>query len=213
RGPGAVGCLEHSRNGDRFAGRRSERCTAPRWQLPAKRNGRHVSRPGRGGEWTETSLCLRYLRSRHQTRREAWSRCLRKPDKCHEGHAGPCSRQSGLPRFVPPAELATVDSPTLLGLLYQPNRRPQFKTELNEGRTQEGYMKYRASLLVLAAVVCLTIVTITVFAADNFTGTWKLNISMSQYNPGPPPRSLTSHVQIMGDTANFTFDGYDSSGK
>jgi len=74
-------------------------------------------------------------------------------------------------------------------------------------------MKYRASLLVLAAVVCLTIVTITVFAADNFTGTWKLNISMSQYNPGPPPRSLTSHVQIMGDTANFTFDGYDGTGK
>ena len=74
-------------------------------------------------------------------------------------------------------------------------------------------MKYRASLLVLAVVVCLAILTITVSAADNFTGTWKLNISMSQYNPGPPPRSLTSHVQIMGDTANFTFDGYDSSGK
>jgi len=74
-------------------------------------------------------------------------------------------------------------------------------------------MKYRASLLVLAVVVCLAVVTITVFAADNFTGTWKLNISMSQYNPGPPPRSLTSHVQFMGDTANFTFDGYDSSGK
>ena len=74
-------------------------------------------------------------------------------------------------------------------------------------------MKYRASLLVLAVVVCLAVVTITVFAADNFTGTWKLNISMSQYNPGPPPRSLTSHVDIMGDTANFTFDGYDSAGK
>ena len=74
-------------------------------------------------------------------------------------------------------------------------------------------MKYRASLLVLAAVVCLSIVTITVFGADNFTGTWKLNQQKSQYDPGPPPRSLTSHVEIMGDTANFTFDGYDSSGK
>ena len=74
-------------------------------------------------------------------------------------------------------------------------------------------MKYRASLLVLATVVCLSIVTITVFGADNFTGTWKLNQQKSQYDPGPPPRSLTSHVEIMGDTANFTFDGYDSSGK
>src|SRR5437867_260104 len=36
---------------------------------------------------------------------------------------------------------------------------------------------------------------------------------MSQYNPGPPPRSLTSHVEVMGDTVNFTFDGYDSTGK
>ena len=69
-------------------------------------------------------------------------------------------------------------------------------------------MKYRA-LLVFAAVVCAT----SLFAADNFSGTWKLNLQMSQYNPGPPPRSLTSHVDFMGDTANFTFDGYDASGK
>ncbi len=72
---------------------------------------------------------------------------------------------------------------------------------------------YRAEVLVLAVVVCLAALTVTVFAADNFTGTWKLNLSMSQYSPGPPPRSLTSHVEIMGDIANFTFDGYDGNGK
>jgi hypothetical protein len=72
---------------------------------------------------------------------------------------------------------------------------------------------YRAAALVLAVVVCLLALTITVFAADNFTGTWKLNLQKSQYDPGPPPRSLTSHVEIMGDTANFTFDGYDGNGK
>jgi hypothetical protein len=72
---------------------------------------------------------------------------------------------------------------------------------------------YRSEMRVLAVVVWLAALTVTVFAADNFTGTWKLNLSMSQYNPGPPPRSLTSHVEIMGDTANFTFDGYDGNGK
>jgi hypothetical protein len=68
--------------------------------------------------------------------------------------------------------------------------------------------KYRTALLVL---VCVAVLTITVFGADNFTGTWKLNLQMSQYNPGPPPRSLTSRVEVMGDTINFTFDGYDSN--
>ena len=72
---------------------------------------------------------------------------------------------------------------------------------------------YRAEVLVLVVVVCLAALTITVSAADNFTGTWKLNLQMSQYNPGPPPKSLTSHVEIMGDTANFTFDGYDANNK
>jgi hypothetical protein len=72
--------------------------------------------------------------------------------------------------------------------------------------------KYRAASQVLIGVVCVAILTITVFAADNFSGTWKLNLQKSQYSPGPPPRSLTSTVQVKGDTANFTFDGYDSSG-
>jgi hypothetical protein len=70
---------------------------------------------------------------------------------------------------------------------------------------------YRAQML--AGVMCLAASTMTVFAADNFTGTWKLNPQKSQYDPGPPPKSLTSHVDIMGDTANFTFDGYDANGK
>jgi hypothetical protein len=73
--------------------------------------------------------------------------------------------------------------------------------------------KCRAPLLVLAGLASIGLLTTTVFAADNFTGTWKLNVQMSQYNPGPPLRSLTSTVQVMGDTINFTFDGYEANGK
>ncbi len=72
--------------------------------------------------------------------------------------------------------------------------------------------KYRLAFRALTVVVCVTVVTITVFAADNFTGTWKLNLQKSQYSPGPPPRSRTSTVAVVGDTVNFTFDGYDSTG-
>ena len=71
--------------------------------------------------------------------------------------------------------------------------------------------KYRAALLVLAGIVC--VLATRVFAADNFTGTWKLNLGKSQYDPGPPPRSLTSKVEVIGDTVNFTFDGYDATSK
>jgi len=73
--------------------------------------------------------------------------------------------------------------------------------------------KYRAPLLVLAGVVCVAVLATTVFAADNFTGTWKLNLQKSEYTPGPPPTSLTSRVEVMGDTISFTFDGYDFTGK
>jgi len=69
--------------------------------------------------------------------------------------------------------------------------------------------RYRTALLVLAGVMCVTLLASTVFAADNFTGTWKLNAQKSECSPGTPPKSLTS----TGDTASFTFDGYDSTGK
>ena len=73
--------------------------------------------------------------------------------------------------------------------------------------------KYRAPLLVLAGVICVASLVTTVFATDNFTGTWKLNLEKSEYTPGPPPKSLTSRVEVMGETVNFTFDGYDFTGK
>jgi len=82
------------------------------------------------------------------------------------------------------------------------------------GAAQEGNMKrYRVALLVLADVMCLTLLASTVFAADNFTGTWKLNAQKSAYNSGTAPKSLTSKVEVKADTASFTFDGYDSTGK
>jgi len=73
--------------------------------------------------------------------------------------------------------------------------------------------KHRSALLVSAGVICVAVLATIVFAADNFTGTWKLNLQKSEYTPGPPLKSLTSTVDVVGDTVNFTFDGYDSTGQ
>ena len=75
----------------------------------------------------------------------------------------------------------------------------------------EAIMKgFQSALCAAVSLMWVLILATAAFGADNFTGTWKLNLPMSQYNPGPPPRSLTSKVEVMGETINFTFDGYDS---
>ena len=68
--------------------------------------------------------------------------------------------------------------------------------------------KHEAPFFVLAAVVCVVLFAVPVFAADNFTGTWKLNLQMSQYSPGPPPRGLTSR---RGEDAGSAGEPTDES--
>ena len=49
----------------------------------------------------------------------------------------------------------------------------------------------------------------TVYAADNFLGTWTLNVAKSKYDPGPPPKSQTTKLEAtdggvreIGDRVN-----------
>ena len=72
---------------------------------------------------------------------------------------------------------------------------------------------YRTALCAAVSVVCMIVLATAAFAADNFTGSWKMNPDKSTYSPGPPPRSLTSTIEVMGDNMNFMFDGYDGQGK
>ena len=71
----------------------------------------------------------------------------------------------------------------------------------------------RTALCAAISVVCVLVLAAAAFAADNFSGSWKVNLDKSTYSPGPPPKSLTSTIQVMGPTMNFMFDGYDSEGK
>ena len=51
------------------------------------------------------------------------------------------------------------------------------------------------------------------FAADVFSGNWKVNVVKSKYDPGPLPKSATSKIDAMEGGLKFTNDGVNSEGK
>jgi hypothetical protein len=73
----------------------------------------------------------------------------------------------------------------------------------------------RKSLLVGALVVCAVMVfsSSVVLAADNWLGTWKLNVEKSKYSPGPAPKSQTLKYDASPGGIRLTSDGVDAEGK
>ena len=46
------------------------------------------------------------------------------------------------------------------------------------------------------------------------TGTWKLNLAQSKFDPGPPPRSMTITYEDRGDGVQvYTFEGIGTNGR
>jgi len=59
----------------------------------------------------------------------------------------------------------------------------------------------------------IAIIVPLAFGADNnFVGTWKLNLEKSQYNPGPPPKSLTQTVEEAEGGIKVTATGEGPDG-
>jgi len=51
----------------------------------------------------------------------------------------------------------------------------------------------------VSVVLAILIASIGLSAADDpLVGTWKLNLSKSKYNPGPPPRSRVLKIEPVG---------------
>ena len=50
-------------------------------------------------------------------------------------------------------------------------------------------------------------------AADPFTGTWKLNVAKSSYDPGPAPKSATVTIATSGQGRKVSSKGVDAQGK
>ena len=67
---------------------------------------------------------------------------------------------------------------------------------------------------VLATTLLLVTLALSVAAraADQHSGTWKMNPAKSKYSPGPAPKAIT--VKVVSDTENIKLnsDGIDASG-
>ena len=52
------------------------------------------------------------------------------------------------------------------------------------------------------------------FAADVFSGNWKVNLAKSKYDPGPPPKGPNySKLEAMDGGLKFTNDGVNAESK
>jgi hypothetical protein len=73
----------------------------------------------------------------------------------------------------------------------------------------------RKSVLFGALVVCALMVfsSSVVLAADNWNGTWKLNVAKSKFIPGPAPKSLTLKFEATPAGTKLTADGVSADGK
>ena len=50
-------------------------------------------------------------------------------------------------------------------------------------------------------------------AADNWAGTWKLNLAKSKYSPGPAPKSNVAKLEASDGGLKSTTDGVGADGK
>ena len=66
----------------------------------------------------------------------------------------------------------------------------------------------------ITAIAILALASSVWAQSDPLIGTWKLNLSKSIYDPGPPPQSLVHQYESAGkDTYKNTRDLVDSNGK
>jgi hypothetical protein len=75
-------------------------------------------------------------------------------------------------------------------------------------------MKKSLILSCLAAGAAVLASASSARAADNWVGTWKLNVARSKFVPGPPPQSMTLTFEPAdGGGTKLTADGVSGEGK
>jgi hypothetical protein len=65
----------------------------------------------------------------------------------------------------------------------------------------------------LARVLGVSVLGMTLWAADPAVGTWKLNVAKSKYTPGPAPKSATITYEETSDGIKRTGESIDAEGK
>ena len=71
----------------------------------------------------------------------------------------------------------------------------------------------RFTILAATLLLMLFAMAIAAAAADQLSGTWKMNPAKSKYSPGPAPKSLTVKVDSDENSFNVTADGTGADGK
>jgi Cu/Ag efflux protein CusF len=69
------------------------------------------------------------------------------------------------------------------------------------------FAAFVATLLLVALAV-----NISAGAADQHSGTWKMNPAKSTYSPGPAPKSTTVKIDSDADKVKLSADGIDAAG-
>ena len=54
--------------------------------------------------------------------------------------------------------------------------------------------------------------SVSAAAADQQSGTWKMNPAKSKYSPGPAPKSVTVKIESDADNIKLSSDGIDAAG-
>jgi len=72
----------------------------------------------------------------------------------------------------------------------------------------------RKNLLTVSLAACCAFVlsSSVALAAENWLGTWKLDVAKSKYSPGPAPKSLTLKFEATADGIKLTSDGVNAEG-
>jgi hypothetical protein len=73
----------------------------------------------------------------------------------------------------------------------------------------------RKSLLMVSLAACcvLALSSSVVLAADNWLGTWNIDLAKSKFSPGPAPKSLALKFEATPAGIKFTGDGIGPDGK
>ena len=72
-------------------------------------------------------------------------------------------------------------------------------------------IKMLAALATALLLVALAL-NVTAAAADQHSGTWKMNPDKSKYSPGPAPKSITVKIESDADNIKLSSDGIDAAG-
>jgi hypothetical protein len=85
--------------------------------------------------------------------------------------------------------------------------------KINRFEFNGGELMRKTLLLAVLATCCAIVFSSNVaFAADNWLGTWKLNVAKSKFNPGPGPQGRTLKFESTADGIQQSADTMTSDG-